>query len=145
MTNFFDKTWVNGHSPHSADLKRRFSQGFTISFSAETDYEEKCHEFLRSLCPNAKLCNSLQGTSNYHVGLGLHFVSKKMSGFFDQSSKHLPPLLSDGMRCHWLGLCLFYSSKPSCVVSQLSWFWAFLFHKFSNCTPHPTNLPNIIY
>ena len=44
------------------------------------------------------------------------------------------------MRCcrsDWPGLCLFCCYQPSCVVSQQSWFWAFLFHKYSNFTPLP--------
>ena len=41
------------------------------------------------------------------------------------------------------GLCLFWCYQPSCVVSQQSWFWAFLFHKFSNFTPPPPATKNI--
>ena len=47
---------------------------------------------------------------------------------------------SHGMRCcrsDWPGLCLFCCYQSSCVVSQQSWFLAFLFHKFSNFTPPP--------
>ena len=49
-------------------------------------------------------------------------------------------LESDGMRCcrsDWPVLCLFCCYQPSSVVSQQSWFWAFLFHKFSYFTPPP--------
>ena len=40
-------------------------------------------------------------------------------------------------RSDWPGLCLFCCDQPKCVVSQQSWFWAFLFPKFSNFTPPP--------
>ena len=49
---------------------------------------------------------------------------------------HPPPPY--GKRCCrsvWTGLCLFCCYQPSYVVSQQSWFWAFLFDKFSNFTP----------
>ena len=32
---------------------------------------------------------------------------------------------------------VFCRYQPSCAVSQQSWFWAFLFHTFSNFTPPP--------
>ena len=43
----------------------------------------------------------------------------------------------------WLtGLCLFYCSQPSCVVSQQNWFGLCLFHKLSNFTPPPPSPTN---
>ena len=44
------------------------------------------------------------------------------------------------MRCYrsdWPGLCLFCCSRPTCIVSQQSWFGAFLFPKFYFDPPPP--------
>ena len=59
-------------------------------------------------------------------------------------SPRTPHITNDGMRCcrsdqPWL--CLFCCYQRLCVVSQQSWFWTFLFHKFSNFTPPPHSPP----